>query len=252
MIDKILDEIDDDFVLGLANAIAIDVKWNSEFECNNTYEEIFTNKQNKKIGVEMMHQTFKSSSSYLENDNVKGIIIPYEEKTGLEFIGLLPQKDIDEYIYNDLDNDLNSLDNLVKKDIKNINVSIPRFKFSYSLDKFKDILIELGVKDIFNPGLADLTKMIAKSDFEKAGIGNLYVDEAIHQTYIDFNEVGTKAAAITYFGIKNYSMTREEEPLKISFNKPFISIIRDQKTKEILFIGVVNSPTKWTKTTCEK
>ena len=77
--------------------------------------------------------------------------------------------------------------------------------------------------------------------------------EAIHKTHIDLNENGTKAAAVTYFGMfKNTSIEpKEKEIINIEFNKPFIYIIRDPKTNEMLFFGVVYEPNKWIDSTCE-
>ena len=77
MIDKLLDDIDDYFVMGLANALAIDVEWNSPFECQKTTSEKFTKKDNTTIQVEMMHKEL-NNTSYLKNDDATGIIIPYK------------------------------------------------------------------------------------------------------------------------------------------------------------------------------
>jgi serpin B len=80
----------------------------------------------------------------------------------------------------------------------------------------------------------------------------LYVSTAVHKTYIDLNEKGTKAAAVTYFGIESYnSMEPEKKQKEIKFNKPFIYMIRDKKTKEMLFFGVVEEPNKWKGQTCK-
>ena len=55
MIKKPLDSIDPETVLGLANAIAIDVEWKNKFECTSTLEEDFTKEDNTKIKTAMMH-----------------------------------------------------------------------------------------------------------------------------------------------------------------------------------------------------
>ena len=82
---------------------------------------------------------------------------------------------------------------------------------------------------------------------------NVYVGEAIHKTHIELNEVGTKAAAITYFGMfKNSALIEpnEYETIDINFNKPFIYMIREASTKEILFFGTVYEPNIWKGSTC--
>ncbi len=81
MIPKILDSIDDSFVVGLANAVALDIKWQKEFECNNTYSDKFTKLNGEQIDVEMMHDTYDNSNyKYINESNLKGIILPYKQE----------------------------------------------------------------------------------------------------------------------------------------------------------------------------
>ena len=84
-------------------------------------------------------------------------------------------------------------------------------------------------------------------------IDRLYVSEAIHMTHISLNEKGTKAAAVTYFGVdKATALEDKKEKIDITFNNPFMYMIRDSKTKEILFFGVVENPNEWKGSTCSK
>ena len=250
MIEKILDSIDEDFVLGLANAIAIDAKWVSEFECNNTISEKFTKSDNKKINVEMMHRQYRDNIEYANGD-VEGVIIPYQEN--LEFIALLPKDNLKNYINNLTNEDLNKVLNSFKKLSENerLNLSLPRFSYKYNINNFIGILNDMGITSAFDPVEADFSKIITKENLNKLGKDNLYVSDAIHKTYIDLNEKGTKAAAVTYFGIKTSGAYMEDyKEIDIKFNRPFMYIIRDTETKEILFIGSVYEPNEWKGTTC--
>ena len=81
---------------------------------------------------------------------------------------------------------------------------------------------------------------------------NLYVNTAIHKTKIELNEKGTKAAAVTYFGLDKATAVRPDyEVRNIVFNKPFVYIIREKNTGEILFFGTVYEPNIWNGSTCE-
>ena len=115
----------------------------------------------------------------------------------------------------------------------------------------KDIHIRTfeTVKGIFDRYLLpNLGKM--KSEKSK---DQLYVSTAIHMTHISLNEKGTKAAAVTYFGIeKATAFMGEKEYIDIEFNKPFMYMIRDTKSHEILFFGVVESPNEWKGNTCSE
>ena len=262
MISKILDRMDPNFVLGLANAIAIDVKWQNSFECINTTKEKFKLKD-KELDVEMMHNSYKYGAKYIKSNEAEGIIIPYQstnkigekdydENNYLEFIGILPNSDIKAYINNLTKEQLNNLLSNTKESSNKleINLSLPRFKYEYDLIDFKQVLIKMGMKDAFDPNNADFTKIIDRGN----GVENIYVDEAIHKTYIDLNEKGTKAAAVTYFGVKDNAAMLEEdkETINIEFNKPFIYMIIDHKTNEILFFGTVYEPNAWKGSTCSK
>lgn len=262
MIKKIINKIDDNFVLGVANAIAVDVEWAKQFDCNDTTKEKFTKDNGKTINVEMMHNSYTTDSyKYLESKDAKGIIIPYksyDSKIGkidydngrnLEFIGILPNKSVEEYI-KDLTED--GLNNLIKSassasSTYEIKLSLPRFKYEYSVDNFKDSLVKLGIKDAFDQYNADFSGIMKKSDMDD----NLYVGTAIHKTYIDLNEKGTKAAAVTFFGIDSYAaLPQDKEIVNIEFNRPFVYMIRDTKTKEMLFFGAVYEPNLWDGKTC--
>ena len=262
MIDKIVDNLSKNFVIGIANAVAIDVEWRTPFECTGTYEEEFTKIDNNKYGVSMMHNTYKKYDEvkYFKTDKEKGIILPYKsyDKNGkktseggnnLEFVGILSNSNIKDYVSNINDKVFKRIDNSLKELNENekINLSLPMFKYDYSISDFIKLLNNLGITTVFDPYNADLSNMI-KKDGE-----NFYVSEAIHKTHIDLNEKGTKAAAVTAFIIeKNSAMPQEESKIiEIKFDKPFAYMIRDSKTKEILFFGVVYEPLKWEGSTCK-
>ncbi len=263
MIDKILDSIDENFTLGLANAIAIDVEWDNAFDCAGTTKEKFTKIDGENINTEMMHNSYKSEEyKYLKNTNATGVIIPYkkyDKNTGeidyenghnLEFVAILPETNVNEYISSLNARELNNLLGSAKAASSDfeIKLSLPRFKYDYELTNFKSILKDLGINEAFNPELADFTGIMPKSD----EYDNLYVDEAIHKTHIDLNEKGTKAAAVTYFSFTTMGMVIEKESVSVNFNKPFIYLIRDAKSNEILFFGTVYLPNEWQGNTCSE
>ena len=250
MIDKVVDELDKDFVMGLASALAIDVKWYNQFECNRTTSEKFTKANGKKINVEMMHNNYDYEiAKYIKTDDVEGIILSYQKLNNveLEFIGLLPTSDINTFINNLTDDKLNTIINSGESagDKLHINLSLPRFTYDYSVEKFKNILIDLGMKDAFDPDNANFKKMIELKY-------NVHVETAVHKTHIELSEVGTKAAAVTYFGMDKNTAFPIEQPkiVNIKFNKPFVYMIREKNSKELLFFGAVYEPNIWKGSTC--
>ena len=250
MIPSILDDISSDFVLGLANALAIDVKWQSQFECEMTRSQEFTKLDGTKYNVEMMHQLYESGvAKYFVNDDAKGVVLPYASTSDsrLEFVGILPKNDVSLYIESLTGDKLKAIDESAKPASKSTNlyVSLPRFKYDFNLDTFTEVLQTMGINDAFSEYAASF-----KNISEKV---NVFVGTAIHKTHIELSESGTKAAAVTFFGMEK-SMAAldedEQETIYISFDKPFVYMIRDTKTKEVLFFGVTYEPNEWKGSTC--
>ena len=251
MIPTLLDTIDKDYVMGLASALALDVKWLDEFECGSTRSEKFKKVDNKEIDVEMMHQVYKNNNaSYIKNDEIEGIILPYDtDDVELEFVALLPNKGINDYLNNLTSEKINNL----FKDVKiadnslHIRLSLPRFSYSYSVKEFINVLKKMGINEAFDENLANFTKMVELKDKS-----NVYVGEAIHKTRIELSEKGTKAAAVTYFGMFKATgmIEKDYEEIDIVFNKPFIYMIKEKNTGELLFFGTVYEPNIWKGSTC--
>ena len=243
MIPKLADKTNPNIILMLVNALAIDVDWLDEFECNYTHEDEFTKIDGSKYKVSMMKNTF-DDVNYFEISNAKGVVLPYKkyDDVQLEFVGILPNDKVDSYV-NDLTvKELDEIDNNLEK--SKVVVSLPRFSYDYEINGFIKNLQNLGIKDVFNDSKADLSKMVDIDAF----VGNV-----IHKTHIDLNEKGTKAAAVTAIEVVDKAAVPSDEEIEeVEFNKPFVYMIRDSKTKEILFFGVVYEPEKWNGSTCKK
>jgi len=69
----------------------------------------------------------------------------------------------------------------------------------------------------------------------------LNIDQVIHQAFVEVNEEGTEAAAATAV-IMQECVSIPEEPKIFKADHPFIFIIEQKKTGNILFLGRVNEP----------
>ena len=110
-----------------------------------------------------------------------------------------------------------------------LRVSIPKFTLEYEIG-LKDVLTALGMGIAFTPGSADFTNMISS--------GGAYIEKVKHKTFVDVNEEGTEAAAVTSVEMGFTSA----QPLIVRVDRPFIFAIRENYSGTILFIGKVVNP----------
>ena len=104
---------------------------------------------------------------------------------------------------------------------------MPKFTFDSNND-LKDVLIDLGMTDAFNSG---------KADFSKIDEG-LFISFVKQKTFIDVNESGTEAAAVTIVGMdKNAVGGPQEKVIYFFADRPFIFVIQEKSTGAVLFIG---------------
>lgn len=239
MIPTLVDSVNPETLIEVINAISMNASWDSEFDCKNTYISEFNTIDGSIINTIMM---VSNDAQYIENDTAKGIIKKYKtykndnhKKVNLDFVAIMPNDGIDSYIENFNSEEFRNL--LSTKDkYKNEDVSLklPRFKYNYDFNNLKDILINMGIKSIFDSS-ADLSKMTESNSKD------LYVSSINHKSYIEVNEKGTKASAATNASINK--MASEDVPIDIEFDKPFIYIIKQSNSDDILFFGVVYTPT---------
>jgi serpin B len=114
---------------------------------------------------------------------------------------------------------------------REVYVYIPRFKneAKYTLN---NELIAMGMKLPFTDA----------ANFTGIADTRLMVSEVIHKTYIDVNEDGTEAAAVTNIGL--VSTATPEFPV-FRADRPFLYAIRERSTGVILFIGILGNPEKY-------
>lgn len=239
MIPTLVDSVNPETLIEVINAISMNASWDSEFDCKNTYISEFNTIDGSIINTIMM---VSNDAQYIENDTAKGIIKKYKtykndnhKKVNLDFVAIMPNDGIDSYIEN-FNNDefRNLLSTKDKYKNEDVSLKLPRFKYNYDFNNLKDILINMGIKSIFDSS-ADLSKMTESNSKD------LYVSSINHKSYIEVNEKGTKASAATNASIDK--MASEDVPIDIEFDKPFIYIIKQNNSDDILFFGVVYTPT---------
>jgi len=226
MIDKMFDQIDPQMKLMILNALYFNGKWAVPFEKDDTYDENFKTASGNKT-MSFMHHTFSNVKVEI-NDEAEICSIPYgngafslviampaDENTDIDkFIKKIDEKKWDKWI--------TALANPA-----DVQLKMPKFKGSYSTgDKLISILNSMGINKAFT------------SDAEFKGISDipLYISEALQKTAIEVDENGTKAAAVTSFGMKCTSVGPSDH-IVFDVDRPFVYAIRESSTNAIIFIG---------------
>ena len=107
-------------------------------------------------------------------------------------------------------------------------VSIPKFTLEYEIE-LNAVLEALGMELAFTPGAADFTNMVAT--------GGAYIEKVKHKTFVEVNEEGTEAAAVT-----SVEMGLTSAPPVVRIDRPFLFAIRENYSGTILFMGKIVDP----------
>lgn len=221
-IPTIIGEDNIDFAAMLVNAVYFNGRWQSEFYDGATEEDIFTDRNGKETNIEFMNKT--ADICYAENNGVQIVELPYLTDKDIR------DMDISMYLMmSDSEFNPEAVLNASSLSSEYVALSVPKFKIQYSTG-LNEILKDIGIIKAFG-GSAEFGNMFDG--------GNMCISDTIHKTFIEVDEEGTEAAAVTAVSMKATSAmpTPKPEPIEIKFNKPFTFVIKDNTSGEILFMG---------------
>ncbi len=233
-IKEIVGRIDPLTRLILTNAIYFKAKWASGFSTSTTKSSTFYVNPKQEIKVHMMYQEAKFN--YMENKSLQAIEMPYEGGN-LSMIVLLPK---DRYGMDELEKSLNASNFrkwISEMGEQKVKVYFPKFKIKTDYE-LKQPLESLGMTDAFND--ADFSGMDGAKD--------LQISQVIHKAYIEVNEKGTEAAAVTAV-VMMLTCSPNSKPPEIPIfraDHPFIFFIIDRTATKsngiIMFMGKITNP----------
>lgn len=228
-IKNVLDGISEDAVMYLINAIYFNGIWTYQFDESKSYNSTFLKEDGSCSDASYMQ--LQEDIAYLRNDLFTAIDLPYgNEKFSMSIFLPRAGKSTEDIIMAMNSGGLSTWIQDFEK--KNLVVTLPKFKFGY--------------KELLNQPLIDMGLGIAFSDdADFSGIndaGNLTISRVIHQSFIDVNEKGTEAAAVTVVEIEVTSVNPDEDDSRFTADHPFIFMIREKSTNALLFIGKVGHP----------
>ncbi len=227
-IPTILDQISSDAVMFLINAIYFKGDWRFTFPEELTQEAPFYPTSGNAVDVDMMTFDGKVTLPYFSNDLFQAVDLPYGDSIYSMSV-ILPNDGVEmdavvDYLTPDhwdaLAGDYEDTE---------IIFSMPKLKIKY--DKMlNQNLQELGMQKAFT----------GNADFSKLSDIGVYISFVKHKSFLEINEVGTEAAAVTIIGIETTSVG-PPSPL-VRLNKPYLLAIRENKTNSLFFIGYIYNP----------
>jgi serpin B len=224
-IKKIVDEIRSDVMMYLINAVYFKGIWTSKFDKSNTRQEDFYTSNGKTEKVQMMRQT--ENFEYVADEYGQYLELLYGNKAFSMIIALPDEDKTTDDIVKHWDNE--QWNHLIESMYGAlVNLRLPRFKSECEYSMHDKILPDLGMTVPFTNN----------ADFSGISDRSLFISEVVHKTFVEVNEEGTEAAAVTSIGMMETSVG-PSQPIDFIVNKPFLFAIRENSTGVILFIGKI-------------
>ncbi len=227
-ITEIIKRLSPSDMMVLVNALYFNCLWEVEFDPGRTKEEMFYKEdgtQYKK--VPMMHS--EDAYRYAETKDFAAIELPYKNKKFSMYIFLPATGNTVKNLVENLDSKQWGSWLSIFREYKDVNLTMPKFKFSYDRT-LNDDLSDMGLGIAFT-GAADFSEI---SDVD------LMISRVIHKTYIDVNEKGTEAAAVTGAVMELTSMGPPAPRIKL--DRPFLFAITENTSQAIVFMGKMGAP----------
>jgi len=226
---EIIDEIPAQTVMYLINAIYFKGMWTFEFDPEDTGLKPFYPAEGPSFNALAMRQ--ETELNYYHNDLFQLVELPYGDRNFSMLVFLPSTGKSCSDILAGMDNDSwNSwTGQLAETDVL---VQLPKFKFE-TFKLLNEYLSSMGMEIAFTDA-ADFTGINPA--------GNLYISRVLHKTYIDVNEEGTEAAAVTAVEVGFTSVGPNPGPVRFIADRPFLFAIRENSTGSILFMGRLSYP----------
>ena len=211
----------------LINAIYFKGTWTSEFDPERTRPMPFNVTAKKDTTVDMMYQ--KEEFRIFESEDFHAVELPYGDKN-FAMTAILPAEDKKP---NDIINGMTSEkwsnwhDSMHTEEII---LYLPKFKMRYS-KTMDDMLISMGMGVAFDMD-ADFRGMEPE--------GELFISRVLHKTFVQVDEEGTEAAAVT--AVEMMTKAAPVPPKEIRFDRPFVFVIHEKTTGAIIFMGKIMQP----------
>lgn len=216
----------------LANAVYFKGSWSEKFNPDLTADRpFFTAGSQSQTSVDVPTMKQNGRYAYLDAEGFQAVRLPYGEARTFDMLLALPDpgRTLEEFHAGQLPNWEEWNGTFVSA---RGTIELPKFKLETSL-RLNEALMGLGMRKAFDA---------AESDFSGMGQGNGQPIGAVaHKTFIEVDEEGTEAAAVTGIARAGAAFP-QDEPFELIFNRPFFFAVTERTTGLILFMGDLVDP----------
>ena len=228
MIPEILDEIPDEAIMYLVNALAFEAEWADVYEEHQIREGRFTMEDGTRQDVDMMHS---EEYTYLEDDLATGFIKYYKDRK-YAFVAMLPNEGVSVSQYVDSLTGEHLRELLNNPQDLTVFASIPKFETEYDIE-MSEVLQEMGMTDAFDWRVADFSRL---GTYNVDGM-NICINRVLHKAFISVTEQGTRAGAATAVEMVAEGAAEIIEYKEVVLDRPFVYMLIDCETNLPFFIG---------------
>ncbi len=214
----------DDIAL-LLSAIYFKGKWRTQFDPAKTIISDFTTATGTVQHVPLMAQSEKLR--YAQSGGAQLVDLPYGN-TAFTMTVVLPPSgtSVEQYASGLTPAVWASMTSTMSTSL--VNLTMPKLRLNDTRG-MNDNLSALGMGVAFDWAHADFGGMSTMS--------GLYINYVLQKTYVDIDEEGTEAAAVTVVGV---GVTSAPVSITMRVDRPYLFMIRERFSGTIVFVGKVN------------
>jgi serpin B len=237
---EIIDEIDEETMMLLLNAVYFRANWMQQVDSEGDIEEgYFTMSNGRKKPAQFFSGMFRERRFYngqvgQNGMNIRMLAVPFGRRAASIYFFMPRDSEgsVDAMISEMAENGIGKYFDRVNNGYKDYTVfKLPRVRFEYD-ESIQDDFSEMELKKPFDWNYG----------FDGVVSDKLIISKILHNTYFSMDEKGVEASAVTEVYVECLGEGEEFEPTRFRFDRPFVFAVRDDRTGTLLFIGKVEEP----------
>lgn len=224
-ISEILDQMDPNAQMYLINALTFDGSWDKIYTTNDLFEGTF----HSSTGDQTVTMMTSTEGRYLCDDTATGFLKDYAGGR-YSFMALLPNEGVslEDYLSALTGDALLSM--IQNAESTTVIATMPKTQLETAVE-LRDTLTAMGMVDAFTQN-ADLSGINGQQD--------LFISRILHKTYLQVDEAGTQAGAVTVEEVVCKGIALQQK--SVFLDRPYLMGIYDNTNGCLLFLGAVENP----------